>query len=189
MYSGQSAMHFNIDSNPRSSESSTSSDSPPTHNEDLVNNLQMVVYKSIEERIYFLDYENNEDSSHDGSQQVFVSSPPDTPHADSKLAEVEKVVASLDSRMISMDSQVKSIDLRVKSMDSRLGSLDSKVEQFLNIQTFMKHNFGTYKRGFYDRMYTVAATLVELVNHLKETGDAKKGEGGHKVVDLKEDKD
>ncbi|KZV48167.1 hypothetical protein F511_25956 [Dorcoceras hygrometricum] len=33
-----------------------------------------------------------------------------------------------------------------------------------------------------------AAVLAELVNHLKETSDAKKGEGD-KSVDMKEDKD
>ncbi|KZV06988.1 zinc finger BED domain-containing protein RICESLEEPER 1-like [Dorcoceras hygrometricum] len=106
---------------------------------------------------------------------------------------------------------VHAIDSRVKSMDFRLGSLDSKVEQLLNVQTFLKHDFGIYKHGFYDRMEMVAANinssqksletnlvrqlteqqyqfandldfvkmqLVELVNHLKETGDDKKGEGG-----------
>ncbi|KZV55077.1 hypothetical protein F511_31614 [Dorcoceras hygrometricum] len=204
-------MRFYIDSNPSSSTTSTSSDSSPTHNEDFVNNLQMVVYdESREERIDFLDSKNNEGSSHDGSQQVLVSSPPATTHADTKLEAVEKVVVSLDSLMDSMDSTVQDIDSRVKSMDSRLGSLDSKVEQLLNVQTFLKHDFGIYKRGFYDWMETVAANvtssqtsleinlvrqlteqqyqfandlefvkmqLVELVNNLKETGDAKKGEG------------
>ncbi|KZV38865.1 hypothetical protein F511_06923 [Dorcoceras hygrometricum] len=96
-------------------------------------------------------------------------------------------------------------------MNSRVVSLDSKAEEYLNIQTFMKHNFNIYKRGFYDKMYTVASNvtssqtslatslvrqltehqiqlgsdldfvkiqLAELVNHPKETGDAKKGEGG-----------
>ncbi|KZV58740.1 hypothetical protein F511_18765 [Dorcoceras hygrometricum] len=112
IHSGQSAsMRFYIDSNPSSSANSTSSDSPSTHIEDLVINLQMVVYnESIEERIDFLDSENNEDSFHNGSQQVFVSSPPTTIHADSKLEAVEKAVVSLDSRMDSMDSTVQAID-------------------------------------------------------------------------------
>ncbi|KZV35419.1 hypothetical protein F511_35653 [Dorcoceras hygrometricum] len=151
--SGQSAsMRFYIDSNPRSSANSASSDSPST-TRILVNNLQMVVYnESREERIDFLDSENNEDSFHDGSQQVFVSCPPATIHADITLEAVEKVVVSLDSCMGSMDSKVQAIDSRVKSMDSRLRSLDSKVEQLLNIQTFMKHDFVIYKHGFYDRM-------------------------------------
>ncbi|KZV22393.1 hypothetical protein F511_19726 [Dorcoceras hygrometricum] len=79
--------------------------------------------------------------------------------------------------------------------------------------TFMKHDFGTYKNGLYDKMDTVAANittsqtsletslvrqltehqlqlasdldfvklqLAELVNHLKETGDSKKREGGQR---------
>ncbi|KZV16945.1 hypothetical protein F511_35643, partial [Dorcoceras hygrometricum] len=55
IHSGQSAsMRFYIDSNPSSSANSTSYDSPSTHNEDFVNNLQMVVYnESGEERIDF----------------------------------------------------------------------------------------------------------------------------------------
>ncbi|KZV51202.1 hypothetical protein F511_08704 [Dorcoceras hygrometricum] len=77
--------------------------------------------------------------------------------------------------------------------------------------TFLKHDFNTYKRAFYDKIETVAANvkssqtsletsiiphltehqlqlasdlefvklqLAKLVNHLKEAGDAKKGEGG-----------
>ncbi|KZV57325.1 hypothetical protein F511_38950 [Dorcoceras hygrometricum] len=99
----------------------------------------------------------------------------------------------------------------VQSMDSIFGSMDSKIEQLLNVQTFMKHEFGAYRRAFFDNMDTVAGNvnssqtslettvlhhliehqlqlasdleyvkfqLAELVNHLKEAGDAKKGEGG-----------
>ncbi|KZV28201.1 AAA-type ATPase family protein [Dorcoceras hygrometricum] len=144
MHSSQSAcMRFYSNSNPSSSESPTSSDSLPIHTKDHVNNLA-----------------NNEDSSHDDSQQVFVSSPPATLHADIKLEVVGKVVASLDSRMSSLDSKVQSIDSRVKSMNSKVGSLYSKVEALLNIQTFMKHNFGIYKRAFYDNMDTMAASVT-----------------------------
>ncbi|KZV55019.1 hypothetical protein F511_34594 [Dorcoceras hygrometricum] len=100
---------------------------------------------------------------------------------------------------------------QVQSMDSRIGCLDSKVEQLLNVHTFLKHDFNTYKRAFYENMDTMAGNvtysqksletsfvrhltehrlqlssdldfvklqLAELVNHLKEIDDAKKGEGG-----------
>ncbi|KZV55034.1 hypothetical protein F511_31516 [Dorcoceras hygrometricum] len=113
--------------------------------------------------------------------------------------------------LIESDLQtVLSMDSKVQSMDSKVMSLDSKVEELLNIQTFMKHKFNTYKRAFYEKIDTVVANvassqtsletslvrqftehqlqissdidfvklqLAELVNHLKEIGDAKKGEG------------
>ncbi|KZV35018.1 auxin-responsive family protein [Dorcoceras hygrometricum] len=103
-------------------------------------------------------------------------------------------------------------------MESRFVSLDSKVEQFLNVETFLKHGFNTYKNAFYENMFTVAANiassqtsletslvhqvtehqlqiasdldfvklqLAELVNHLKEIGDAKKREGDKEVDQVK----
>ncbi|KZV56154.1 MiaB-like tRNA modifying enzyme [Dorcoceras hygrometricum] len=136
-----------------------------------------------------------------GPQQVFVSSPPASLNVDIKLEEVEQVVVSLDLKVISMDS-------KVQSMDSKVISLDSKVEQLLNIHTFLKHDFNTYKHAFYDMVAANVASsqtsletslvcqftehqmqifsdldFVELqmeglVNHLKEIGDAKKGELG-----------
>ncbi|KZV56155.1 ABC transporter G family member 39-like [Dorcoceras hygrometricum] len=75
----------------------------------IPSNLQTVVYtENREETIDFMDSANNEDSSNDGSQQVFVSSPPTTLHADIKLEEVE--VVSLDSRMTSMDSKLRKFE-------------------------------------------------------------------------------
>ncbi|KZV54838.1 hypothetical protein F511_37172 [Dorcoceras hygrometricum] len=100
---------------------------------------------------------------------------------------------------------------QVQSIDSKFISLDSKVEQLLNNQTFLKHDFNTYKRAFYEKIDMVAANvsssqtsletrlvrqfsehqlqiasdldsvklqLAEMVNHLKEIGDSKKGDGG-----------
>ncbi|KZV58442.1 hypothetical protein F511_29377 [Dorcoceras hygrometricum] len=97
---------------------------------------------------------------------VFISSPPASPITGSKLEEVEKVIASLDSRimsmdsrMLSMDSRMLSMDSKVQSMHSKLGSIDSKMEQLLNVQTFMKHDFGAYKCAFYDKMDTVAGNV------------------------------
>ncbi|KZV53008.1 hypothetical protein F511_32496 [Dorcoceras hygrometricum] len=138
MHSSQGAsMRFYPDSNQSYNKSPTSSGSLPIHNEDHVNNLG------------------------------FCSSPPATIHADIKLEEVEKVVVSLDSRMTSMDSKVQSIDSTVKSMDSRVGYLDSKVEELLNIQTFMKHDFGIYKRAFYDKMDTMAVNVTSSQTSLE----------------------
>ncbi|KZV36827.1 hypothetical protein F511_03551 [Dorcoceras hygrometricum] len=39
---------------------------------------------------------------------MIISSPPDNPHANSKLEEVDKAVASIDSRMIYMESKLTS---------------------------------------------------------------------------------
>ncbi|KZV34499.1 hydroxyproline-rich glycoprotein [Dorcoceras hygrometricum] len=52
-------------------------------------------------------------------------------------------------------------------MSSRVVSLDSKVEEMLNIQTFMKHDFSTYKNGFYDKMDTVAAKVTSSQTSLE----------------------
>ncbi|KZV55385.1 hypothetical protein F511_03866 [Dorcoceras hygrometricum] len=172
---------------------------------------EMVVYTGDSKENTRLTFENDTNSSHTGSQQVFVTSPPASHHTNNKLEEVEKVIASLDSRIMSMDSRMLSMDSKVQPMDSRLESMDSKIEQFLNVQTFLKHDFGTYKRAFYDKMDTmdgnvkssqtsmettvlhhltdhqlqlasdldyVRLQLAELVNHLKEPGDANNGEGG-----------
>ncbi|KZV28268.1 hypothetical protein F511_20033 [Dorcoceras hygrometricum] len=224
-------MRFYPDSNPSSSKIPTLSGSFPIPDEDHVynlgpnpisdgnntdqqgpspSNLQMVVYNVHREENTRISYEEDVDSSPTGSQQVFVSSPPESLNADIKLEEVKKVVVSLDSKVVSLYSKVISLVLNVHSMNSRVVSLDSKVEELLNIQTFMKHDFNNYKRGFYDKMDMVAANvtssqtsletslvrqltehqlqlasaldfvklqLAELVNHLKETRDAKKGEG------------
>ncbi|KZV46103.1 hypothetical protein F511_31537 [Dorcoceras hygrometricum] len=106
-----------------------------------------------------ISYGEDVDSLHAGSQQVFVSSPLVSLNADIKLKEVEKVIVSLESKVISQDSKVIALDSKVHSMNSRVVSLDSKVKELLNIQTFMKHEFSTYKSGFYDNMDTVAANL------------------------------
>ncbi|KZV51445.1 hypothetical protein F511_37500 [Dorcoceras hygrometricum] len=72
-----------------------------------------------EEHVNNLD---DSDSSHTGSQQVFVTIPPASHHTASKIEEVEKIVASLDSRIMSIDSIMLSMDSKVKYLDSRLGS-------------------------------------------------------------------
>ncbi|KZV32506.1 anaphase-promoting complex subunit 1-like [Dorcoceras hygrometricum] len=62
--------------------------------------------------------------------------------------------------MISMDS-------KVQSMDSRIGSLDSKVEQLLNVQTFLKNDFHTYKHAIYEKMNTVYANVASSQTSLE----------------------
>ncbi|KZV53599.1 hypothetical protein F511_40802 [Dorcoceras hygrometricum] len=104
-----------------------------------------------------------------GLQQVFVSSPPASPNTGSKLEEVEKIIASLDSRLMFMDSRMISVDSKVHSMDSKLRSMDSKLEQLLNVQTYLKHDFGTYKRSFYDNMDTVAGNVKYCQTSLETT--------------------
>ncbi|KZV16263.1 hypothetical protein F511_16069 [Dorcoceras hygrometricum] len=114
-----------------SSESPTHSEDPSVPNDDHVHNLgpnlisevnntdhqgpnpstlQMVVYTGESEEDTRISFIEETYSSHAGSQQVFISSPPESPNIGSKLEEVEKVVASLDSRIMSMDSRMLSMD-------------------------------------------------------------------------------
>ncbi|KZV24470.1 hypothetical protein F511_19101 [Dorcoceras hygrometricum] len=83
------------------------------------------------------------------------SEPQEDRDDDNKLKEVQKGVVSLDSN--------------VQSMDSRVVSLDSNVEELLNIQTFMKHDFGIYKRAFYEKMDTVAANVASYQKLLEKS--------------------
>ncbi|KZV46312.1 hypothetical protein F511_21394 [Dorcoceras hygrometricum] len=119
---------------------------------------------------------------------MFVTSPPASPHTSSKLEEVEKVVASLDSRIMSIDSWMLSMDSKVKFVDSRLGSVDSKIEQLLNLQYFIKHDMGTSRSAFYDKIDTVAGNVKSSQTSLETTvGDAKKGKVAKAVVDRGKD--
>ncbi|KZV56703.1 hypothetical protein F511_30048 [Dorcoceras hygrometricum] len=101
---------------------------------------------------------------------------PSDPNADIRLKAVEQVVVSQDSRVQSVYSRVQSMNLQVQSMDKRVISLDSKVEELLNIQTRMKHDFGIYKHALYEKMgklatnFTSSQTSLEtcLVRHLIE---------------------
>ncbi|KZV50316.1 zinc finger CCCH domain-containing protein 8-like [Dorcoceras hygrometricum] len=155
-------------------------------------------------------------------EQMIISSALESPSANSKLKEVDKVLSSIDSRMIYMESKITPLDSRALSkdsrtvsMDSRLKSMDSKLDEMLKTQSFMKNQSGLYHRTFYDKVDTLAANvttsrtaletslvrqlagqqyqltneidmvkmhLVELVEHLKQVGDAKRGKVGR--VDL-----
>ncbi|KZV35768.1 hypothetical protein F511_33266 [Dorcoceras hygrometricum] len=83
-------------------------------------NLQMVVYTVNSEENTRISFQEDDDYSHSGSHQVFVSSSPAIHNADVKLEEVEKFIASLDSRMMSMDWRMLSMDSNVQSVDSKL---------------------------------------------------------------------
>ncbi|KZV35895.1 hypothetical protein F511_19987 [Dorcoceras hygrometricum] len=96
---------------------------------------------------------NNEDSSHDGSQQVFVSSPPATRHADIKLEE-----RAFYDKMDTVASNVASSQTSLET---------SLVRQLSEHQYQLASDFDFVK-----------LQLAELVNYLKVTGDDKKGEGG-----------
>ncbi|KZV22989.1 hypothetical protein F511_20390 [Dorcoceras hygrometricum] len=72
------------------------------------------------------------------------------PSANPSLKEMQNIVASLDSKVQSM-----------------VGSLDSKVDELFNIQTFMKHDFGIYKRVFYEKMDTMAANIASSQKSLE----------------------
>ncbi|KZV39132.1 hypothetical protein F511_11719 [Dorcoceras hygrometricum] len=129
---------------PSSIESPTQSEDPYIHNEDHVHNLgpnpisevnntdhqgpnlsnlQMVVYTREREENTRISFEEDTDSSHGGSQQVFVSSPPAIHHADTKLEEVERVISSLDSRIMSMDSRMISMDSELDELVNHLKEL------------------------------------------------------------------
>ncbi|KZV22072.1 hypothetical protein F511_35364 [Dorcoceras hygrometricum] len=186
---------------PSSGENPTQLEDLSVNNADHVNNMDT---NPISEENN-TDHQDS-DSSHTDSQHVFVSSTPGRPHTGSKLEEVENIVASLDSRIMSIDSIMLSMVSKVKSMDSRLGSMDSKIEQLLNLQSFIKHEIGPSRRAFYVKIDTMAGNvkssqtslkttilhhltehqiqlsnkiqLEELVDHLKQAGDAKKGKSG-----------
>ncbi|KZV22780.1 hypothetical protein F511_15525 [Dorcoceras hygrometricum] len=149
-------------------------------------NHRMVVYTADSEEDTRLSFLNNSESSHTGSQRI-IFSPPDRPHANSKLDGVDKVVPSIDSRMIYMESKLTSLDSRtlyidskMHSMDSKLHSLNSNIEQLMDTLTSLKLDFGRHKHQHQltTDLDMIKLQLVELVEHLKRVGDAKKGEGG-----------
>ncbi|KZV33795.1 zinc finger CCCH domain-containing protein 8-like [Dorcoceras hygrometricum] len=195
-----------------------SEDNNAYHQGPNPSDLQMVAYTA--------DIEENTPSLSSRSPNLltlahnkcFISSPPESPPTNSKLDEMDKIVASIDSRMIymeskmtSLESRMLSVDSRVVFMDSKLKSMDSKLEELLRTQSFMKNQSGLYHRTFYDKVDTLAANVItsrteletslvrqlagqqyqlttkldmvklqiaELVEHLKQVGDAKMGEGG-----------
>ncbi|KZV30493.1 nuclear matrix constituent protein 1-like protein [Dorcoceras hygrometricum] len=168
--------------NERAKQGPISEENNTDHQGPTPSTLQMVVYTTeIEDdtRIYFLeDY----DSSHAGSQQMFISSPPASPHAGSKLKEVEKIVASLDSRIMSIDSRMLSMDSRHTPKRACYDKIDTVSGNVKSSQTSLKttvlHHLTEHQIQLASDLGFVKIQLVELVVHLKKAGDAKKGEGG-----------
>ncbi|KZV16426.1 hypothetical protein F511_34936 [Dorcoceras hygrometricum] len=163
---------------PSSSENSTQFEGPSINNEDHANNLgsNPILEENntdhqgpIHLTFRFKDAVYGFQSQVHGFSTWFYGFETASPHTSSKLEEVEKNVASLDSRIMSIDSRMLSMDSKVKSMDSRLGSMDSKLEQLLNLHSFLKHEIGTSRRTFYDKIDTstrcVLGKWVYLVTH------------------------
>ncbi|KZV52901.1 hypothetical protein F511_36202 [Dorcoceras hygrometricum] len=93
-------------------------------------------------------------------------------HTDNKLEEFEKVIASLDFRIISMDS-------RMHSMDSKMNTVAGNVKSSqTSLETTVLHHLTEHQLQLASDLGFVKLQLAELVDHLKQAGDAKKGEGG-----------
>ncbi|KZV23148.1 nuclear matrix constituent protein 1-like protein [Dorcoceras hygrometricum] len=126
------------------------------HNPSLI---QMVAFTANSDEDTRLSFLNSSESSRTSSQRMIISSPPDSPHANSKLEEVNKFVASIDSRMVymeskltSVDSMTLSIDSKMHSMESKLRSMNSHIEQLMDTQTFLKLDLGRHKNIIYDKV-------------------------------------
>ncbi|KZV21203.1 mitogen-activated protein kinase 8 [Dorcoceras hygrometricum] len=85
-----------------------------------------------------VDGEEKEDFAQAGSKLINFYSPQEEFDAVNKLNEVQTVVLSLDSKIASMDS---------------------KVDKMMDIQTFMKHDSGIFRRALYQRMDEVVANV------------------------------
>ncbi|KZV34205.1 protein disulfide isomerase-like 5-4 [Dorcoceras hygrometricum] len=90
--------------------------------------------------------QNDEHQAYERQAQASSSTSCPNLAANIKLKEMQKVVLSLESK--------------IASMDSRAVSLDSKVDRIMDAQTFMKLDFGLYKRTFYENMDKVVANVT-----------------------------
>ncbi|KZV27294.1 hypothetical protein F511_23203 [Dorcoceras hygrometricum] len=156
---------------PSSGENPTQFEGPSINNEDHVNNhgsnpisedndtdhqvlrpsnFQMILYTGDSKEDTHISFLEDSDYSQASAHQIFISSPPASPHIGSKLEE---------------------------SVDSRLGYMDSKLEQMLNPQSFMKHKIGTSswlswlissKRLVMPKMGKVAKVVVERGKDLED---------------------
>ncbi|KZV55729.1 hypothetical protein F511_12564 [Dorcoceras hygrometricum] len=139
------------------------------HHDPSPSNLRKVTYTPDCEEDTWLSFLESSESSHTGSQRIIISSPPDSPHANFKLEEVDKDVASIDSRMIymdskltSMDSRTLSIDSKMHSMESKLRSMNSNIEQLMDTQNCLKLDFGRHKNIIYDRSKDKSKAALDL---------------------------
>ncbi|KZV49845.1 hypothetical protein F511_43272 [Dorcoceras hygrometricum] len=86
---------------------------------------------------------------------------------------------------VTRSSSNKHPDSNMQSMEFKLRSMNSHIEQLLNTQTFLKLDFGRHKFIIYEKkqqftedLDMVKLQLSELVEHLKQIGNDKNGEGG-----------
>ncbi|KZV57174.1 hypothetical protein F511_13409 [Dorcoceras hygrometricum] len=130
------------------------------HQGPNTSNLQMVVYTGEREENTCIYFEEDADSSHAGSQQVFVSSPPACHDADIKLEEHD------------FGTYKRAIYAKMGTVAANVVSSQTSLETSL-VRQFTEHQLQIASEPDY-----VKLQLEELVNHLKELGDARKGEGG-----------
>ncbi|KZV48562.1 hypothetical protein F511_25685 [Dorcoceras hygrometricum] len=136
------------------------------HQDQSPSNLCIVTYTLDSEEDTRLSFLESFKSSHTGSQRMFISSPPDSPQANSKLDEVYKVVASIDSRMLYMESKMTSVDSRTLSLDSnmqpmefKIRSMNSHIKQLVDTQNILKLDFRRHKGIIYEKVETLASTI------------------------------
>ncbi|KZV26596.1 hypothetical protein F511_34992 [Dorcoceras hygrometricum] len=110
---------------------------------------------------------NEHDTDHQGLSPSNLRMSPSSPHDNSKLVEMDKPVASIDSRMMymesnltSLDSRTLSIDLKMHSMESKLCSMGSHIEQLMDTQTSLKLDFGRHKHIVYDKVNQLAGNVT-----------------------------
>ncbi|KZV37625.1 hypothetical protein F511_11247 [Dorcoceras hygrometricum] len=136
--------------------------------------LQMVAFTEDSEEDTRLSFLNSSEYSHTSSQRMIISTPPDSLHANSKLEEVDKVVASIDFWMVyvepkltSVDSSTLSIDSKMHSRKSKRRSLNSHIEQLMDTQTFLKLYLGRHKNIIYDKVEKVARNVTSFQTTLE----------------------
>ncbi|KZV36887.1 hypothetical protein F511_24551 [Dorcoceras hygrometricum] len=113
-------------------------------------NLQMVVYTENREENNRPAHKDDEGSSQAGPQQVFMP------------------ILSSRSRKSHSFTGFEGVYHGFKgTIHAKVISLDSKVEELLNIQTFMKHEFSVYKRAFYEKMVMVSANVASSQTSLE----------------------
>ncbi|KZV34121.1 zinc finger BED domain-containing protein RICESLEEPER 2-like [Dorcoceras hygrometricum] len=135
----------------------------------------------------------------EAEQEAPIGSSPSSPNfdADTKLKEVQKVFVSLESKIDSIDSKAVSLDSKVnRIMDAQTfmnldfglykrafyKNIDTMVANVTSSQTVLEtslvHQFTEMQIS--SDLDVVKMQLAKMVKHLKELGDAKRGEGPSK---------
>ncbi|KZV38560.1 hypothetical protein F511_27585 [Dorcoceras hygrometricum] len=173
----------------------------------LSNGLKLVLPYQVQVVIvvYTANGEDNnriaheESSAQAGPQHVIISEPQADIDADIKLKEVQKVIDSLDSKVHSRDSRVVSLDSKFEELlniqtfmkhdigiykhvfHEKMDTVAANVASSqTSLETSLVHQFTEHRLQIASDLDFVKLQLAELVNHLKEVGDAKKGEGSSK---------